>query len=131
MKNTATSLNVSQPTLALLPGRKFYPRQQKAVLKILKAEPNITSPDLIRMMKKNNDPLSITERHLNRIRASWGLNRSQGRPKNEKKPDEFNKKGAILALEPHLPNIGLHLLDEYLESLDFFCKTFANTEPGY
>jgi len=92
MNNTAKNLNISDGNLTLLSGYKFTQSQQKIILEILQDNPNISSPKLIQKMKDMNTPLSISERHLNRVRVLWGLNRNQGRPKGKKELEESKKK---------------------------------------
>jgi len=76
--------NPAQATL--LDGHRFSQNQQKTILEILQVNPDISSTTLIEKMKTMGDPLSITDRHLNRVRSFWGLNRSKGRPKGKKEP---------------------------------------------
>lgn len=92
MVNTSGNLKVSESGHDLLSGHKFSQRQQKMVLSILKETPNISSTQIIQKMRDINDPLLITDRHLNRVRSFWGLNRDKGRPEGKQESDLSKKK---------------------------------------
>lgn len=79
--STAKQSKPSAANQALLLRHKFPVTQQETVLDILKKDPGIASSVVIKTMKDNHDPLRITERHLNRVRVLWDLNRGKGRPK--------------------------------------------------
>jgi len=81
MLNAAKQSKHSAVNQALLLRYKFTLSQQEKVLKILKKDPGIASSVVIKKMKKDHDPLRITDRHLNRIRVLWDLSRGKGRPK--------------------------------------------------
>ncbi len=81
MLNAAKQSKPSAVNQALLLRYKFTLSQQEKVLKILKENPGIASSVVIKKMKKDHDPLRITDRHLNRIRVLWDLSRGKGRPK--------------------------------------------------
>jgi len=81
MLNTARQFKFSADNPPLLYGNKFRVDQQKKVLGILKKNPGLSSSAVFQKMQSNNDPLYITERHLNRVRSLWALSRKRGRPK--------------------------------------------------
>ncbi len=81
MLNTARQFKSSADNPPLLYGNKFRLDQQKKVLGILKKNPGISSSAVFQKMQSNNDPLYITNRHLNRVRSLWALSRKRGRPK--------------------------------------------------
>ncbi len=127
MLNTAKQFKSSADNPPLLYGNKFRVDQQKKVLGILKKNPGITSSAVFQKMQSNNDPLYITERHLNRVRSLWALSRKRGRPKtselqeiNSAEIENSKKKREIIAFEPNLRDVGLHLFHEYLESHNYF-----------
>jgi hypothetical protein len=69
---------------------------------------------ILRDIAETGAPSTIGLRHVNRLRARWGLSRGKGRPRGTVKP--VRESGALVELTPHMPSIGLHLFAAWLES---------------
>ena len=69
--------------------------------------------------------IAVSLRHVNRWRATWGLNRRKGRPR----PAEGSRPGATVAevvqVTPRLGYVGGHLLAQWLDQHDAFGPVVA------
>ena len=57
--------------------------------------------------------LAVSVRHLNRWRATWGLNRRKGRPRHVACSTIAG--GALVQVTPHLSYVGVHLFAHWLD----------------
>ncbi|MCP4152103.1 MAG: hypothetical protein GY757_30460, partial [bacterium] len=78
------------------------------------------SRTLLFKMEQEYGRVSITIRHLNRLRASWGLNRDKGRPRHSDSSEDSCFQKNLVQVKPNLPFIGISIFDDRMEQNDGF-----------
>jgi len=61
-------------------GRKLGKPEKALLWQWLQADPGCPSRELQAKLAEMQTPVSVSLRHLNRLRAQWQLNRGKGRP---------------------------------------------------
>src|SRR6267142_6684050 len=62
-------------------GRKLGEMEQALLLSLLQAEPECPSRVLLDKAAERQIVITVSLRHVNRWRLTWGLNRGKGRPR--------------------------------------------------
>ncbi len=81
------SLTPSQPSFAqesspvFSAGRKLGEQQKALLWQWLQGDPECPSRELQAKLAQAQPGVSVSLRHLNRLRAQWQLNRRKGRPR--------------------------------------------------
>ncbi|MCP4149387.1 MAG: winged helix-turn-helix domain-containing protein, partial [bacterium] len=71
-------------------------------------------------MEQEYGKISITIRHVNRLRASWGISRNKGRPRHsDSSKDSCPQKNSV-RVKPNLPFIGVSIFDDRMEQNEGF-----------
>ncbi len=106
-------------------GRKLSEVEQALLWSLLQEDPVCPSRVLLDKAAHRQILIAVSLRHVNRWRATWGLNRRKGRPR----PAEGSRPGATLAeviqVTPHLPCVGVHLFAQWLDHQDAFGPVVA------
>ena len=70
-------------------------------------------------------PLAVSLRHVNRWRATWGLNRGKGRPRHAEGPRPAASGAAVIRVTPQMSCVGVHLFAYWLYQRDAFGPAVA------
>src|SRR5258705_5438218 len=63
------------------PGRKMAETHKALLWQLLNDDPNCPSRLVLHVLAETPVQISVTLRHINRLRKAWGLNRGKGRPR--------------------------------------------------
>ena len=66
---------------AFWPGRKVAETQKALLWHLLHDDPTCPSRLVLHVLAETQGQISVTLRHINRLRKAWGLNRGKGRPR--------------------------------------------------
>jgi hypothetical protein len=69
---------------------------------------------------KQQRPIVVSLRHVNRWRARWGRNRGKGRPRHVEGHQPVASGAAVVHITPHLSFVGVHLFAPWLDQHDVF-----------
>jgi len=124
-------------------GYKLRASQKFILWFILKSDPRISRVELLKRFssiqgESGSEELSVSVRHLNRIRLSWGFPGVRGRPK--KSQSVFCEAQKAPYIKREILNHGLHLFADWMEEenrfgsvvelLDSWIKDYQNENPG-
>ena len=98
----------------LASGYKLIGAQKDLLWNMLQGDPGISSIELLQRFEAISGRISITVRHLNRLRLSWGLSGRRGRPIGRKK-DASSASGEVVYVEFNLLYVGIHLFADWME----------------
>ncbi len=98
--------------------RKLTVSQQAVLWNMVSKQPNLTSTQALKKAAEHRGNIAITIRHLNRIRAKWGVSRKKGRPSSPAFQD--SECDNMVKMIPALSSIGVHLFAEWMEFQDNF-----------
>lgn len=98
----------------LASGYKLIGVQKDLLWNMLQDDPGISSLELLQRFEAISGRISITIRHLNRLRLSWGLSGRQGRRIGSKKVAS-HASGEVVCVEFNLLYIGIHLFADWME----------------
>jgi hypothetical protein len=62
-------------------GRKVTETHKALLWQLLNDDPNCPSRMVLHAIAETQGQISVTLRHINRLRKAWGLNRGKGRPR--------------------------------------------------
>lgn len=94
-------------------GHKLTGDQKDLLWNLLQGDQEISSTELLQRFEAISGGLSVTLRHINRIRANWGFSGKQGRPLGKKIPSEVS--GEVVYVEFNLLYVGIHLFADWME----------------
>jgi hypothetical protein len=95
-------------------GKKMTERQQAVLWGVIMEEPTCPSYRVLMKVAERDEPLTISVRHVNRVRAQWGLSRRKGRPRGTPSEKTAALPAMVGKLTPHLAFIGVHLFAAWL-----------------
>jgi hypothetical protein len=97
-------------------GRKLSDIDKALLWQILHDDPECPTRALLDTVAHMQRALAVRVRHLNRWRATWGLNRRKGRPRHVACSTAAS--GALVQVTPHLSYVGVHLfMDKKFKAL--------------
>ena len=96
-------------------GKKITEIQQAHLWVVLNEEPTCPSKCVLEKMAHRNEPVSISIRHVNRLRAKWGLSRGKGRPRGRTSAKVAEYRGSLMKLRPQVLCVGVHLFAAWME----------------
>jgi len=118
--NSAAKNQISDSVPNFFNGRKINIDQKIFLWELLQADTECPSRVLLFKMEQEYEKVSITIRHVNRLRASWGLSRDKGRPRRS----DFSKNSCsqknLVRVKPDLPFIGVSIFDDWMEQNEGF-----------
>lgn len=101
-------------------GKKITELQQVHLWAVLLEDQACPSTRVIEKMAETYEALSISVRHVNRLREQWGLSRGKGRPRGTKSAQAGEGRGGVVKLTPHVSFVGVHMFTAWMESRDDF-----------
>ena len=105
-------------------GYKLTGDRKDLLWNLLQGDPGISSTELLQRVEAISGGMSVTLRHMNRIRVSWGLSGKQGRPLGSTKlPSEVS--GEVVYVEFNLLYVGIHLFADWMEGESRFVGVIA------
>jgi hypothetical protein len=109
-------------------GTKIGAMAKALLWQLLHEDPECPSRVLLAKVAQTHAPLPVSIRHLNRVRATWQLNRRKGRPRHAACSAAAG--GALLQITPHLSCVGVHLFAHWLDQQDFFRPVVARLQQA-
>jgi hypothetical protein len=113
----------AQPTFCA--GRTLGAVEKVLLWKLLHEDPACPSRVLLDRVTQRQTPLSLSVRHLNRLRRQWQLNRGKGRPRHRAAGLPTPWQSAVVQVTPHLSCVGVHLFAHWLDQHDAFGPVVA------
>jgi hypothetical protein len=101
-------------------GRKLSEIAQALLWTMLQEDPGCQSRVLLDKVTHRQIPIAVSLRHVNRWRATWGLNRRKGRPYQAEGPRSVASSAAVVQVTPRLSFVGVHLLAHWLDHQEAF-----------
>jgi hypothetical protein len=72
---------VDEASPAFYAGRKVTETHKALLWQLLNDDPHCPSRLVLHTITETQGQISVTLRHINRLRKAWGLNRGKGRPR--------------------------------------------------
>ncbi len=116
--HTAEKISFQEPSPLFYDRKKITVSEQAVLWNIVSEQPDLPSSHVLKKAVEITGKIDITVRHLNRIRAKWGLSRKKGRPSTPA-PRSIDC-NSVIKVVPDLASTGVHLFAEWMESLDSF-----------
>ncbi len=113
-------------------GTKITATQKVHLWAVIREEPTSPTRRVLEKMVENAIPLSISVRHVNRLRTQWNLCGVKGRPRGVKSGNDSasGSPGAVVKLRPHLSFVGIHLFAAWVESQDMLGQVVTLLQHG-
>ena len=96
-------------------GNKISAYQHAQLWTVLNEEPACPSHRVLETMVERDVCVSISIRHVNRLRRQWGLSRGKGRPRKATSETPCEAQRPVLNLTPHVSFVGVHLFAAWLD----------------
>ena len=109
-------------------GTKIGAMAKALLWTLLHEDPECPSRVLLDKVAQTPAPLPVSIRHLNRVRATWQLNRRKGRPRHA--ACRAAAGGALVQVTPHLSCVGVHLFAHWLDQQDAFSPVVARLQQA-
>jgi len=118
--NTAEDTRIFDSVLEFYDGRKINTDQKIFLWELLQEDSECPSSVLILKIEQVYGKISITIRHINRIRVSWGLSREKGRPRKSVSANNSCFQKNLVCVIPNLQFIGVSLFEDWMEQHEGF-----------
>ena len=109
-------------------GTKIGAMEKALLWTLLHEDPACPSRVLLAKVAQTHAPLPVSIRHLNRVRATWQLNRRKGRPRHAACSAAAG--GALVQITPHLSCVGVHLFAHWLDQQEAFRPVVARLQQA-
>src|SRR5712691_7113747 len=109
-------------------GTKIGAMEKALLWTLLQEDPACPSRVRLDKVAQTPAPLPVSIRHLNRVRATWQLNRRKGRPRHAACSAAAG--GALVRITPHLSCVGVHLFAHWLDQQDAFSPVVARLQQA-
>jgi hypothetical protein len=119
---------VSRPSFCA--GRKFGEVEQALLWSVLQEEPECPSRVLLDKVAERQIAMAVSLRHVNRWRATWGMNRRQGRPCHAQGRLAVACGAEVVRVTPHVSFVGVHLFAHWLNQQDTFEPAVAQLQQA-
>ena len=103
-------------------GQKLNAHQKMMIWEVIKKYQTIPSNQLIKELNQKGAKVTVSLRHINRLRVEWRLSRSKGRPSKE------SKSVNIVELKSNISDIGVHIFDSWVLEREEFSEVIINLE---
>lgn len=103
-------------------GKKITEIQQAHLWAVLSEERACPSKRVLEKMAQRYESVPIGIRHVNRLRAKWGLSRGKGRPRGTSSANVVESRGVLMKLRPQVLCVGVHLFAAWMDGQDIFCQ---------
>ena len=129
-------LALSKPTLCedgsppFKPGRKLGVLEVALVWQLLAEDLQCPSRVVVDKMAQRQASVSLSVRHLNRLRAKWKCHRPKGRPRRLVGPPAGCEYVTLVQLTPHLSFVGVHLFARWLDQQARFTPLVAGLQQA-
>jgi len=115
---------------AFCAGRKLGEVEQALLWSLLHEDPSSPSRVLLDKVAHTQLPIAVSIRHLNRWRATWGLNRGKGRPHQAEGHRPVASGAEVVRVTPHLSFVGVHLFAHWLDQQAAFGPVVAQLQQA-
>jgi hypothetical protein len=115
---------------AFCSGRKLGDLEQALLWSLLHEDPSSPSRVLLDKVAQTQRPIAVSIRHLNRWRATWGLNRGKGRPHQAAGHRPVASGAEVVRVTPHLSCVGVHLFAHWLDQQAAFGPVVAQLQQA-
>lgn len=135
-KDEAMQLTLKQGTLnevsspSFCAGRKCGAVAQALLWSLLQEEPECPSRVRLDTVAERQRAIAVSLRHVNRWRATWGMNRRQGRPCQAQGRLSVACGAEVVRATPHGAFVGVHLLAHWLDHQDPFEPVVAQLQQA-
>src|SRR6266702_156004 len=106
-------------------GRKLSEMEQALLWSVLQEEPECPSRVLLDKAAERQIVITVSLRHVNRWRLTWGLNRGKGRPRQTAGYQPVACGSEIVRVTPHVLCVGVHVFAQWLDHRDAFGPVVA------
>jgi hypothetical protein len=106
-------------------GRKLGDMEQALLWSLLQEDPQCPSRVLLNKATEQHLVIAVSIRHLNRWRATWGLNRGKGRPGQADGHQSVTPGAEVVRITPHMSFVGVHVFARWLEHQEAFVSVVA------
>jgi hypothetical protein len=106
-------------------GRKLSEMEQALLWSVLQEEPECPSRVLLDKAAERQIVITVSLRHVNRWRLTWGLNRGKGRPRRTAGYQPVACGSEIVRVTPHVLCGGGHVFAQWLDHRDAFGPVVA------
>jgi hypothetical protein len=105
-------------------GKKLTGFQQSVLWSMCRKEPERPTSLILNQFAEENEPVCVSVRHVNRLRAVWGLQRRKGRPCGSTlkaghggtgEVSKRTEQGDVVSMSLSLSYVGVHLFAAWLD----------------
>ncbi len=113
-------------------GTKITATQKVHLWAVISEEPASPTRRVLEKMAEKAVPLSISVRHVNRLRTQWNRRCLKGRPRGVKSgsASEFGSPGALVKLSPHVSFVGIHLFAAWVDGQEMLVQVVTLLQQG-
>ena len=111
-------------------GRKLGAVEMALLWTLLHEAPECPSRVVLDKVAQRQAPMTVSVRHLNRLRVKWKLNRRQGRPRQAAGSRPVSSGAEVVALTPRLSCVGVHLFAHWLVQHEGFTPVVARLQQA-
>jgi hypothetical protein len=127
-RTQTTPIDDSSPEVGA--GRKVTEPEKALLGKFLREDSHCPSRLVLHAIAESQIQLSVTLRHINRLRKEWGLNRAQGRPRKVGAEKKSGLQSRLVQVTPSLSFVGVHLVAAWMQHQGRLCTVMTLLKQG-
>lgn len=83
---------------------------------------------LEKLVEKYQEEVTVSIRHINRLRVNWGVNRQKGRPGARSDVALVAEGSSVVSVRSHLSFVGVHVFAAWLDEQELFVRVVEMLE---
>lgn len=110
-------------------GRKLTVIQMTLLHEAFHTDPECPTYLVLRELEEEyQEHVTVTIRHINRLRVRWGVNRKKGRPGHAADDALEAQRASVVSVHSHLSFVGVHLFAAWMEEQGVFVRVVEMLE---
>ena len=110
------AIGTPNPPVEFTDGTKISAEQKAVVWSLAMHSTFVTSRSILELA----DTVSVTVRHINRIRKEWGCSRKKGRPRTTIAVNQAANPGVLVPMGSNITHVGVHVFAYWLDNQPVF-----------
>ena len=106
-------------------GRKVTETHKALLWQLRNDDPHCPSRLVLHTITATPVQISVTLRHIKRLRKTWGLNRGKGRPRRTGLQKKSDSQGPLGQVTSRLAGVGVHVFGHWLDQQQAFAPVVA------
>lgn len=113
----------AESCLEIFSGRKLTVIQITVLREVFQQDSECPTVMVLKKLEEEyQEQVTVSIRHINRLRVRWGVNRKKGRPCQRSDVSLTGQSASVVRVQSHLSFVGVHVFAAWLEEQEIFVR---------